>query len=282
MLATASRVRRWLLIEQPGAWGNDAVIESQLPVGVATRITEWARALRVRVLLVRDRGHEVAGPRAAMLVRSDRVHRWVERIDFSDPEELLGLDLGATASDVAPGIGEPVGSTVSLVCTNGKHDPCCADLGRPVVRALRAAGVEAWESSHVGGDRFAANIVCLPTGIYFGRVEPEESARVLRDHDAGVIDLERFRGRSCFPPLVQAAEIFARRELDERGLHALHLDDWSRSGDQGAVVRFTRGDDRLELAVSRHLGPPERLTCRDEARRPWDYRLDDLMIMRNA
>jgi hypothetical protein len=274
IIGTASRVRRWLLIEQPGAWGQDAVGESQLPIGVAAAVAERARASGVRVLLVRDRSHDPAGPRTAMLARSDRVHRWVERIAFDNPEQLVGLDLAATGSDEPPGLGEQVASTVFLVCTNGKHDPCCADLGRPVLRALRAAGIEAWESSHVGGDRFAANIVCLPTGIYFGRVEPADAARILRDHDAGVLDLDCFRGRSSFPPLVQAAEIFARQQLGERGLHALHFESWTRSGGDRAVVRFTRGDERLELEVSRHLGPPELLTCRDGAHQPWQYRLE--------
>jgi hypothetical protein len=278
IFATASRVRRWLLIEQPGAWGEHALRESQLPSGVAAALAERARVAGVRVLLVRDRGHEVSGSRAAMLVRSDRVHRWVERIPFDDAEALLDLDLMTAHGDEPPGIGDPVESTVFLVCTNGKHDPCCADLGRPVLRALRDAGVEVWESSHVGGDRFAANVVCLPTGIYFGRVEPEEAAALLRAHDDGVLDLDRFRGRSCFPPLVQAAEVFARRALEERGLHALHLDHWARSGDQAAVVTFTRGGERLRLTVSRQRGAPELLTCRAATDRPWSYQLDELEV----
>ena len=278
IFATASRVRRWLLVEQSGAWGHDALRESQLPVGVADALADRARAAGVRVLLVRDRGHETSGTRAAMLVRSDRVHRWVERIPFDDPEALVDLDLSTLDGDEPPGIGERVESTVSLVCTNGKHDPCCADLGRPVLRALREGGIDVWESSHVGGDRFAANLVCLPTGIYFGRVEPEHAARLLRDHDDGVLDLDHFRGRSCFPPLVQAAEVFARRELGERGLHALHLHRWARAGGTGAVVVFTRGDQRLRLTVSRHLGSPELLTCRDDAKRPWTYRLEEMEV----
>jgi hypothetical protein len=278
ILATASRVRRWLLIEQPGAWGRDAVEESQLPGGIAAAVLARARANHVRVVLVRDRTHEPGGSRTAMLVRSDRVHRWAERIRFDDPAELVELDLRAVERDEPPGVGEAMGSSVFLVCTNGKHDPCCADLGRPVIRALRDAGVDVWESSHIGGDRFAANVVCLPTGIYYGRVEPDEAARILRDHDEGLLELDRFRGRSCFPPLVQAAEILARRDLDERGLHALRLDHWARSGDAGAVVTFTWGDERLRLTVSRHLGPPELLTCGDGVHQPWRYELEELEV----
>ena len=53
-----------------------------------------------------------------------------------------------------------------LVCTNGRHDPCCATFGRPLARVLRegARRDDVWECSHIGGDRFAANIVILPEG----------------------------------------------------------------------------------------------------------------------
>ena len=34
---------------------------------------------------------------------------------------------------------------------------------------------------HVGGDRFAGNLVCLPEGLYFGRVGPEETLGPLLD-----------------------------------------------------------------------------------------------------
>ena len=32
-----------------------------------------------------------------------------------------------------------------------------------------------WQSSHIGGDRFAGNVVFLPEGLYYGRVEPAEA-----------------------------------------------------------------------------------------------------------
>ena len=58
-----------------------------------------------------------------------------------------------------------------LVCTNGKRDACCARDGVPVARALAALRPdEAWECSHLGGHRFAANVALLPEGLCFGRV----------------------------------------------------------------------------------------------------------------
>jgi hypothetical protein len=279
LAATASTVRRWLLIEQPGAWGARALLESKLPLDVASGLDTAARAAGVRVLLVRRRDDEArsdAEPRSAFLVRSDRVHRWIERRPFDDPAQLLDIDLTSVDGDEPPGVGEVVGGSMFLVCTNGKHDPCCADFGRPVVRALREEGVEVWESSHVGGDRFAANVVCLPTGIYYGRVPPSDAARIIREHDEGLLDLDTFRGRSCFPTMVQAAEIFARRELGERGIHAMHLESVTDHGPDRRLVRFTRHGEPVEVVVRREKAPPAQLTCRDVTSDPWQYVLESL------
>jgi len=275
ILGTASRVRRWLLVEQPGAWGRDALAESRIPDDIAHRLHGAAAARRTRVLLVRRSiRSEPGGARSAFLVRSDRRVAWAERIALPEPEALLDLDLDALAADEPPGLGEPAGP-VHLVCTNGRHDPCCADLGRPVVRQLRAQGIDAWESSHVGGDRFAANVVCLPTGVYFGRVPPESAADILRDHDAGLLALDHYRGRSCYPPVVQAAEVFARVELGERRLAELTPRAWSADDDR-AVVELALGDGTVTAEVSRHPGPAVALTCSPGHHRPPQYRLESL------
>jgi len=231
-------------------------------------------------VLIRRPGWESSDDRRAYLVRSDRAHRWIERVDIDESRDLLDIDLEVLDADEPPGHGAPPPSFVHLVCTNGKHDRCCADLGRPVIRALIEAGVEeVWESSHIGGDRFAANIVCLPTGVYFGRVPPDEAVRIVTEHAGGLLDIDCYRGRSCYPPLMQAAEIFARRELGERRLSALRFLGVERDGDVDGLTAVLQHDSRGELRVrvGRERGPAERLTCTsDAASKPWQYRLQEL------
>ena len=41
--ATASPAQRWLLVEQPGPWGRDALTGSRLDAGVAPRLAARAR-----------------------------------------------------------------------------------------------------------------------------------------------------------------------------------------------------------------------------------------------
>jgi hypothetical protein len=98
-----------------------------------------------------------------------------------------------------------------LVCTHGRHDPCCALFGRPVAAALSAREPDrTWESSHVGGDRFGANVVVLPQGLYLGRVIPGRVDEVVDAVREDRIPLALLRGRSSFSMTVQAAQHFVR------------------------------------------------------------------------
>ena len=69
---------------------------------------------------------------------------------------------------------------VLLVCTHARHDQCCAVRGRPVAQTLaRAFPDETWESSHLGGDRFAATMIVLPHGLYYGRVPTTDAETIV-------------------------------------------------------------------------------------------------------
>ncbi len=285
LLGTASTVRRWLLVEQPGAWGYDALASSELPAAVAVPLVASARAAGVRALLVRRPGRRPGRrprPRTVVLASSGPAGPWLREATVEDAGELARLDVGAVFEAGGEGFGRLAEEPAFLVCTHGRHDPCCADFGRPLVRGLAAAGVGGvWESSHLGGDRFAGNLVCLPHGLYFGQVDPEEGTAVVAAYRTGEILLERYRGRSCFPMVVQAAEILVRRELGLRG-----IDDVVPV--PGGRRRLGPGDDEVALRLPDE-GPPmvarvrtapdlasRMLTCRGPESAPPTYELVSL------
>ncbi len=115
----------------------------------------------------------------------------------------------------------PAGSTATspriyCVCTHGKHDTCCAERGRPAAAALEAAHRDhTWEVSHIGGDRFAGNMLVLPHGLYYGRIDAVTALAVAGAHGAGELDLDHLRGRSGLPTAAQYAEVALRRDLAE-------------------------------------------------------------------
>lgn len=240
-IGTASTVARWLLIEQPGPWGRDAFTQSGLPRMVADDLAADARRAGFRPLLVRRPAGAAARDRAAFLVATHADSRRAERVWFRDPEELLDLDLPSFTR------GEPVGDPISdplvLVCTNGRHDSCCAVEGRPVVEAAAAVlGDAVWECSHVGGDRFAANVVWLPEGIYYGRVRPQEVPELAAGMAAGRLSLPHLRGRVPYPFAVQAGEALLRRELGADGLDEFTIVSYrTLTADRIEVIAEVRG-----------------------------------------
>ena len=99
----------------------------------------------------------------------------------------------SVAAGRSPGL-TPHTAPVLAVCTHGRHDTCCAERGRPVAAGLAEAyPEETWEASHIGGDRFAANLLVLPFGLYFGRLDPASARGVARLLAAG--DVEADPGR---------------------------------------------------------------------------------------
>ena len=237
-----------MLLEQPGPWGRDAVTESRLDPGLARALDRAAAAAHLRLLLIRRPGRAGPGdprPHTCFVAHTSRAGRWLERRRLDDPAELLELDMARVVAGERPGFGEEVTEPVYLVCTNGRHDRCCATYGRPLALALQAShGELVWESSHVGGDRFAGNLVCLPGGHYFGRVGPADAERVVALHRKGTIDLDHYRGCCVDPPAMQAAEWFARSRTGLTGVGDLELAGRDRLAGDVHAVRFRRPERR--------------------------------------
>jgi hypothetical protein len=264
LYGTASRVRGWVLLEQPGPWGRDAVTESRLDPGLARALDRAAAAAHLRLLLIRRPGRGASQPHTCFVAHTSRAGRWLERRRLDDPAELLELDMARVVAGERPGFGEDVTEPVYLVCTNGRHDRCCATYGRPLALALQAShGELVWESSHVGGDRFAGNLVCLPGGHYFGRVGPDDAERVVALHRKGTIDLDHYRGCCVDPPAVQAAEWFARSRTGLTGVGDLELAGRDRLAQDVHAVRFRRpGGGILRVLVrATRTADPRLLTC---------------------
>lgn len=263
LYGTASRVRNWLLIEQSGSWGRDALAESGLDVTLALKLKRTAQDHGVRTLLIRRPGAYEQHGYQCFVVHTGAERRWVQHCPLEDPSALLEVDLVCLREGERPSVGSPWEGPLYLVCTNEQHDPCCGTYGPPVARALATSrGDRTWESSHLGGDRFAANLVCLPHGLYFGRLRAEQAVGVASAYERGFIDLEHYRGRSSDDPVVQTGEVLVRSRRGISALDELTLEARTKHAGGEFTLEFR---DRLgeihviRLAVSR--GQRRRLTC---------------------
>lgn len=262
LTGTASRYRLWLMLEQPGPWGHQAVIESGLPIEVGSYLRVLGRQLGIRVLLIKQR-ERLHGPRQCYLAYTGVRERRLRSLELDDPMDLIDVDLPALAAQRFEGVGEEAAGPVFLVCTHGKHDPCCAREGGPLFRSLKGFGEGAvWECTHIGGDRFAGNLVCFPHGLYFGRVTPAEATEVAAAYTRGEISLEHYRGRSAFPPAVQAAEEQVRRRYGLLGVDDIQLVGHEADGRIHRVELSGPGETRYVLEVEVGHLDPRPLTCK--------------------
>jgi hypothetical protein len=251
LVATATTAERWLLVEVPGSWPRDVSAVGALPTAAAGAVATWLEQTPgSRLLFIRRPGRSSAQS-LVFVIRAAESSVEVRRIELEDTDELADVDL---ARD-----GDRTDQQLVLVCGHGSRDTCCALRGTAVYGALaeRLGDEELWVSSHQGGHRFAANVLVLPSGLQFGRVDPAEAASVVVRALQGRIELDRYRGRTCYESMVQAAEWAVREARELEGVESLRL-----TGVEGPVVRF-RGLDGLEHAaqVEEAIGPSVPASC---------------------
>ncbi|WP_088319743.1 sucrase ferredoxin [Kineosporia sp. R_H_3] len=277
LAASAPPAVRLLLVEVPGPWGRAALTESRLDHYVAGRLGETAAHAGVRVLLVRRPGRTAASPPAAprswALADLRPGHEAVAWGTWTDPRALLEVDLREAVVPSGP-------QRVALCCTHARHDVCCALRGRPVAAALAeafpaGAGADdpdapddwhVWECSHLGGDRFAANVLLLPTGDLFGALDPAGAVDVVRRFAAGRTSLAHWRGRYGRSPVAQAALHRTALALEEDRRDALDVVGVEeRPGERWTVevahVDTAGFEQRYVVHLSAQVSRPHLLTC---------------------
>ncbi|WP_327121909.1 sucrase ferredoxin [Streptomyces sp. NBC_01341] len=261
IMGTAPHGSVWILIEYRGGWPANGFDGLDLEPDTKALVYSAAQAVRARVLLVRRHGR----------LRSEEPPNWAvlhfEGLGayrqqwgrWSRDEDLAQI---ASALDAPGRLGCP---PVVLVCTHGRHDTCCAVRGRPVSRALSEHWPDlVWECTHVGGDRFAANVVIAPDGVYYGDLDALSAVTAVREHLAGLIHAEHLRGYTNLFPPQQAAVTAVLERFGPAGRHDYTVAATSRVADDRWQIHVDGSLPHpagLQVEVHAHRTPPRRLTC---------------------
>jgi hypothetical protein len=258
MLGTAFPAPRVLLVEQPGPWGRAGLSMSRFDATIAQTVIDRAGRLGIRVLAVRRPGRTPAGARRMWAIADCRVgHEQLRRGSFGADAELLDLDLEPGGTD-----GELDDRPYFLVCAHSKHDTCCALRGRPVAAALHDERPgQVWECSHVGGERFAANVLVLPLGLLYGRVLPFAAPEFIAAAEDGEVIGALLRGRVGLPSVAQAALAYAYEHLALRRADALRVEHTGPVEDGVAIVRLSGPHGGVEVTVRVEPVAAGGLTC---------------------
>ncbi|HYP46487.1 MAG TPA: sucrase ferredoxin [Propionibacteriaceae bacterium] len=276
-LGSAPQVRRWLLLEHPGPWPVDAVAGSGITPEVLALLERTAAAQGARPLLIRRPGRQrVIAERSWAVTYEHGLTQWGT---WRHDQDLLVAAAALSAAGPGPGA---VPDPVMLVCAHGLHDACCAIRGRPVAAALGEVWPTAtWECSHVGGDRFAANVVLLPDGTYYGLLEPESAVDTVREHLQGRVGLAHLRGLSQFAPPVQVAVAAVHERYGPLGARDVALRGVTHTAPGCWQVELSTAvqPGTITVAVRSSRRASAQLTCRAPGATPaTQYRVDDLRL----
>ncbi|HYE13835.1 MAG TPA: sucrase ferredoxin [Pyrinomonadaceae bacterium] len=248
---TASVGAVWMLLEYAGAWGPRVLDDCALAPEVKSFFRHTLASIPHSRLLFVKRGRAGGDTFSFFVVRCREREPFSVRFELDAYARLTDLDVAAAAAGETAAGGTLTREPVFLVCTHGRRDKCCAKFGTPVYHGLRGTeGGAVWQSSHVGGDRFAANLVCFPHGLFYSHVSEESGARAAAEYRAGRLALEGYRGRACYAHHIQAAEFFARAETGAVGLDALRFVRSRRTAERSWLVSFSGAGRTYEAAVS--------------------------------
>lgn len=242
LVATATGAWSWVALEVPAAWGRKALPESDLPAEVKERLTAVGNELPGgRVIFIKRNDRPDPPALRLYLARSEEDGGQLYQVELGRYDELLELDLAAILEGRTAGTrAKRLESSLFLVCTNGKRDLCCARYGIAAYNALsQIAPEQVWRSSHQGGHRFAANLIVLPAGLHYGRIDEASAAALYESHSANRIRLDHFRGRTCYPGHVQAAEHALREQHADLSIPAIHLVRSEELGEGQWTVELT-------------------------------------------
>jgi hypothetical protein len=281
---TASTANAWLLLEYTSAWGARAFQESHLTRAVKTYLKNALQSIpRSRLLFIKQE-RETRGHLTLFTVRSTETDASIARVKLTGYEQLLNVDLAAIlAGDQSAG-GDPWGRSLFLVCTHGRRDKCCAKFGYALYKSLRAdAGDDVWQSSHIGGDRFAANLVCFPHGFFYAHVTQDAGRQIITQYNQQTVSLNNYRGRCCYPSPIQAAEFFLRSESGLNGINDVRFLDYVPVAGNHWLVRFRSiaGDKTYEVYLKSQLSEFKNpLTCQArEEKQIVQYSLTDYRLV---
>jgi hypothetical protein len=261
--ATASRVDRWLLVEYRGLWDRDVLGGSLLSAPLKEHLRDQLAKLgHARLLFIKQPSRRAQARRMLYIGSSRPGEETLYALEFERHDDLLEYDFASALLDGGmPGV--PVEHPVFIVCTHGKRDRCCAKYGHPLYDGVKGKVDPdwVWQSTHVGGDRFAGNVVVLPEGLYFGRVGEADLDPLLDSYFDGRLYLDLYRGRSAYTFAVQAAERAVREAEELTGIDDVSLQRVEhRDGDWTVTLR-AKGVAR-KVDVTLELGDePVYLTC---------------------
>lgn len=241
LLGSAISAKQWLFVSLPrNKWAANQFSSAGLDSDLSSCLKELQRKRKVAVRLFHPSGLSDSHLTELLLMPEGIVY---PECQTAEAIALLRRFYLCDGFSEAPSL--EAGPSV-FVCTHGKRDRCCAKYGRAVLTAFRevsdsiSPGFAVRECTHLGGDRFAANVICFPSGHMYGHADPSNAPRILEAEREGRPYPPCYRGCTFLEGPAQLGEAAAQQECSERGFAAtVSVDETEFENAEEAVVRLS-------------------------------------------
>ncbi|ELR98277.1 sucrase ferredoxin [Gloeocapsa sp. PCC 73106] len=242
-ISTAGNYDHWLILELKQPWSPLMWIEDPRVVSLTDllkKLVLW-RNFKVRALAIApDSEYSIKDYARLFYYRRPAQHfTQFEKQEFLIPEsQLISVATALLKNDTDTLLQFEQYRQSShhirdiLVCTHANVDVACGRFGYPIYKELRSnyakeGKLRVWRCSHFGGHQFAPTLIDLPSGRWWGHLEPNSLDTLI--HQQGTpTDLRRFyRGWSGLKPLEQ---------IVEREIWMLEGWDWLKYPKSGRIV----------------------------------------------
>ena len=167
---TAVHIKRWICLEIPQGWQPKFKIHDlNIPQEVQDAIQKGLEVPQTRLQLIRgNRANRtdyiafVCDQTGLYTCQVKNLQDWVH-YDWTDFSSFTKSDQDLT-----------------LICTHGSRDICCGTMGGKLYKGLidnqnpKPPTPTIWQTSHLGGHRFAPTILQLPQSLISAFVEVED------------------------------------------------------------------------------------------------------------
>lgn len=251
MYGTAPKADVWILVEYRGHWSGSAFKDSKIPKKVKSYLNKQIKPLKNSRLQVIKKQKNPDEQLKFYIAVTDQENPRLYGFNLNKYEDLLSLNL----KKIIKSDKHISDENIYIICTNGAYDLCCGKFGMPVYLDMAKGkyGSQTWEANHIGGHRFASTFVCLPHGLVYGRVrEGTVAERLISQYESGRVDISSYRGRSCHPIEVQAAEYYLRKETGITEISELTLKSLKKNGKKSNIKFASKSDDAIHKVKINH------------------------------
>ena len=254
---TAPSWQRALLVEVRKPWDSEVQETRHFPsvVSEALRRAEESGVACELLCITPDSEYSVDDHvRVLYFQRPEGPFATFDKDDYLVPNERLGPLVDALLmdrrrlGDFEPDLQDTSAVREILVCSHGSHDTCCATFGFPIYDVLRnryaaqsGGSLRVWQMSHLGGHRFAPNIVDLPEGRNWVNLSHEDlDALVLRNRPPSELR-DHYRGWLGLDTLYE--------QIVERELFIREGWAWTDRAVGGRVLSFDEDRQQAEVRI---------------------------------